>query len=101
MAVVQAYVGSWVVASNWVVQGSPPRTVTLAWVDQPSNEAGFKIERSPNGSTNWTQIGTTSAGVTTYHDMGLAPLTTYYYRVRAYNGTSNSPYSNAVGTTTP
>jgi len=87
--------------SNVRVAVVSPTGLRVVWDDNSQMETGFKIERSPNGSTNWTQIGTTSAGVTTYHDMGLAPLTTYYYRVRAYNGTSNSPYSNAVGTTTP
>ena len=93
-------VGRWIVSRSTVVQGSPPRTVTLAWSDGSSNEAGFKIERSPDGTTNWTQIGTTGAGALTYADIGVAPLTTYYYRVRAYNAASNSAYSNVVSVTT-
>ena len=30
--------------------------ITLNWTDNASDETGFKIERSPDGSTGWTQI---------------------------------------------
>jgi hypothetical protein len=92
--------GRWTVSSDWVIQESAPSNLTLAWQDNSSNEAGFKIERSLNGSTNWKEIGTTSANVTTYADTGLAPSTTYYYRVRAYNAAGTSAYSNTISGTT-
>jgi hypothetical protein len=34
--------------------------------------------------------------VTSYNVTGLAARTTYYYRVRAYNGNGTSPNSNVV-----
>lgn len=74
--------------------------INLSWTDNASNETGFKIERSPNGSTGWTQIGTTGADTTTYSDTGLTELNTYYYRVRAYNGSGDSSYSNTANATT-
>jgi hypothetical protein len=86
--------------------GTPPsltattvssREIDLSWPDV-SNEAGFKVERSPDGST-WTQIGTTPAGVTTYGDPGLTPTTTYFYRVRAFNGFGNGGYSPTANAT--
>jgi hypothetical protein len=81
----------------------------LTWIDTSTDETNFKIERSLNGST-WTQIATTSAGVTTYSATGLSAGTTYYFRVRATNVAGDSDYSNtdvaatesvAVDTTAP
>ncbi len=58
--------------------------VNLAWTDKSSNESGFKIQRSTDGTT-FARIATVSANVKTYGDTGLTPSTKYYYRVRAYN----------------
>ena len=98
--VVQSYGGGWAVASDWVIQSPPPRTITLTWQDNSADETGFKIERSLDGSTNWIEIGSTGANIVMYQDIGLAPSTTYYYRVRAYNATGASAYSNAISATT-
>lgn len=72
----------------------------LSWTDNSAGETGFKVERSANGTTGWTQIGTTAANDTTYSDTGLSPGATWYYRVCAYNATGNSAYSNVVSVTT-
>ena len=73
--------------------------INLSWADNSSNETGFKIERSINGST-FAQIGTAGANTTAYASTGLAASTKYYYRVRAYNSGGNSSYSNTVSATT-
>ena len=57
-------------------------------------KSGFKVERSANG-VDYTEIATLGAGVTSYTNSGLSALTTYYYRVQAYNSAGNSSYSNA------
>jgi hypothetical protein len=67
----------------------------LTWVDNSNNETGFKIERSIDGVT-FAQIATAGANIVTYSDATLAANATYTYRVRAYNSTGNSPYSNAA-----
>ncbi len=71
--------------------------INLIWQDKSSNEAGFKIERSLNGS-NFSEIGQVSANITSYSDSGLSKATTYYYRVRAFTvsgkKTTYSGYSN-------
>jgi hypothetical protein len=82
------------------VSGTTDSQVSLAWTDNSTNETGFKIERSPNGSNSWSQIATVAANTTTYTDSGLAASTTYFYRVRAYNGDGDSPYTNVVSATT-
>src|SRR5262245_19195022 len=85
----------------WGVQPATSPTATLRWDYGASVGVAFKVERSPNGSTNWVEIGSTSTSVTYYQDTGLAPYTNYYYRIRAYNATSTSAYSNVVKVTTP
>jgi hypothetical protein len=73
--------------------------INLEWVDNSSNETGFKIERSPDGVT-WGQIGTVGADVKNYADTGLTASTTYIYRVLAYNGAGGSGPSNTASATT-
>ncbi len=73
--------------------------VNLAWSDNSTNETGFHIERSTNG-TSFTQIATVGAGVKTYSNTGLARNTLYYYRVNAFNAAGNSAYSNTANART-
>ncbi|WP_417908499.1 M6 family metalloprotease domain-containing protein [Candidatus Electronema sp. PJ] len=81
--------------SNLTATAVKGRRINLAWADNSSNETGFKIERSLNQSS-WTQIATTGANIRTYANSSLTIGTTYYYRVRAYNGSGNSAYSNTA-----
>jgi M6 family metalloprotease-like protein len=75
-------------------------TIGLSWSDNSNNETGFKIERSPNGSSSWSQIATVSANITSYNDTGLELATTYQYRVAAYNTYGYSDFSStATGST--
>lgn len=74
-------------------------SIDLVWTDNSSDETGFKIERSVDGVT-FAQIATVGAGVTSYADVGLAGGVTYHYRVRAYNDSGNSAYSNTANDTT-
>jgi subtilisin family serine protease len=73
--------------------------INLAWTDNSDNEAGFKIERSTDGS-NFSQIATVGANVTAYSNTGLARNKLYYYRVRAYNDGGDSAYSNVASAKT-
>lgn len=73
--------------------------IDLTWTDNATDETGFKVEQSPNGST-WTEVGTTGVGGTSYSATGLSPGATFYFRVRAYNGAGNSSYSNTASATT-
>src|SRR5688572_21898967 len=75
------------------------RQIDLAWSDNSSNETGFEIERSTDG-TNFTPRATVGANVTTFQDTGLAGSTTYWYRVNATNGGGDSAYSNVASATT-
>lgn len=59
-----------------------PTSVELSWtaVDTAEN---YRILRSETENGTYAQIGTTAA--TNYTDTGLAPETTYYYKIRAYS----------------
>jgi FtsP/CotA-like multicopper oxidase with cupredoxin domain len=97
-----------------VVPGTPPAApdgltatavsssaIDLSWNDKSDNESSFKIERS--GDTDpltYTPLDTVNANVNSYSDTGLAALTTYWYRVSAFNDDGESAYSNEVSATT-
>lgn len=75
------------------LQKTASTNVQLTWTDNSSDEDGFYIERSTDG-TNYSQVGSVAANVTTYDDNGLAANTLYYYQVQAYNSFGSSAYSN-------
>lgn len=74
--------------------------IDLSWTDADSREDGFKVDRSVAGLGAWVQIAQTSANVTTYADTGLAPQSTWDYRVRAFNAHGDSGWSNTATATT-
>ena len=67
--------------------------IALNWSDSAGNETGFQIEQSPD-EIDFSSVGTTSSNVTAYTATNLNPAVKYYYRVYAFNGAGNSPYSN-------
>jgi hypothetical protein len=83
--------------TNLRVASSSTGEINLAWNSNSFSETGYKIERSGDG-TNFTQIATST--VPSYQDIGLANGT-YYYRVRAFSATGNSPYSNTLQASVP
>jgi len=74
--------------------------INLSWTDNSSGESGFKIERKTGSGGTYSLVTATSTNVTIYSDTGLSESTTYYYRVRAYNSSGNSTYSNEASDTT-
>jgi len=74
--------------------------INLSWTDNATNETGFKIERKTGSGGTYSQIAAPTANATSYNDTGLDTATTYFYRVRASNGSGDSAYSGEASATT-
>jgi len=70
--------------------------IALSWDDNSTTESDYTVERSTDGNT-WSVI-TSTLGINTmsYVDTGRTENTLYYYRVKATNGATSSPYSAVV-----
>ncbi len=78
--------------------------IDLSWTDNTTIEDGFSIERAlQSGPTclSYTQIASTTANTVSYSDTGLSSMTSYCYRVKAFNFGGYSPASNVASSTTP
>jgi subtilisin family serine protease len=74
--------------------------IDLSWDDNAQQESGFEIERKTGSGGTYQQVATVADDITSYSDTGLSEVTTYTYRVRAYNGAGESDYSNEASATT-
>jgi hypothetical protein len=79
--------------SNLTARAISKSQVALAWVDNKSDESGFRIERSTDLVTfaEVAIVGPNSTSATVGH---LRRSTTYYFRVRAFTASSTTAYSN-------
>ncbi|MBI4187595.1 MAG: c-type cytochrome [Chloroflexi bacterium] len=76
--------------------------VNLTWLDNATNETGYRIDRATTSNFLTNLITTTvTANVTSYNDTTTAGSTTYYYRLYAFNSAGNSGASNIATVTTP
>lgn len=75
--------------------------INLAWSDNANNETGFTVDRATNSAFS---AGLTSSNVgantTSFQANGLAANATYFFRVRANNGTGSSGNSATASATT-
>lgn len=85
--------------SNLAAAAISKSQINLSWTDNSSNESGFSLERSSDGTT-FTALATLDANASSYSNTGLAAATTYYYRLRAFNDAGTSAYTASVSATT-
>jgi hypothetical protein len=78
---------------------NPTSSLALSWADNANNESGYSVERSGDGRS-FTQVAQAGANTGAWTDTGLNGGTVYYYRVRAFNGSGNSAYSNIASAQT-
>ena len=69
------------------LSGSAPSydKIDLTWIDNSSDELGFKLERRVAGEDAYTQIARLAADAESYTDSRVAGETAYDYRIRSYN----------------
>jgi chitodextrinase len=88
--------------SNLTATATSMSQVNLAWTASTDNVGvtSYLVERCQGaGCTSFAQIGTSTG--TTFSATGLAPSTSYSFRVRASDAANNlSPYSNTASATT-
>src|SRR5215467_13809386 len=70
--------------------------LTLNWVDNSGGAAKFTIERRMGTTGRYEPVATTGVGITTYTDSEIVGSVTYCYRVKAFNASGESGYSNEV-----
>ena len=70
-------------------------SVVLTWKDNARNETGFRLERKV-GRGRFQEILTLPANTTRVTVGELAPGTLYSFRVRAFNASGVSPYTEVV-----
>ena len=74
--------------------------VDMSWNDNSSNETGFEIDRcGAAGCSDFAEIARVATNVENYTDPSVS-FGTYRYRVRAFNSTAESGFSNIVEVST-
>jgi hypothetical protein len=86
--------------SNLVATAAPQR-ITLTWTNNATNATSIAIESRSNPNKPFSQIATVAPTATSFVNTGLRKRATYSYRIRAFNGTAASSYSNIASATTP
>lgn len=73
--------------------------LSLSWQDNADDEQGFTVERKDGASGTFVEVTSLGVDATTYVDADVVAGTEYCYRVRAFNASGSSDYSNeACGT---
>jgi titin len=73
--------------------------VSLTWTDMSWNEVEFSIERSDDGGSIFSQVGTTGANTAAYSDADVDVGSTYIYRIKAISDLDESNYSSTASAT--
>ncbi len=87
-----------VAPSNLIIKKISDYSVVLLWNDNSSNEIGFEIWRKDGGGGTYRRVKILPQNTISTIDDGISPFVDYYYKVRAYNNSGTSEFSNEAGT---
>ena len=76
-------------------------SISLAWQNNANNAMGYFIERSTSPASGFIPVGGVAPDVTTFTDTRFATRTTYYYRIRPSNSTTDNLSQNTTVDTSP
>jgi hypothetical protein len=96
--VIQAPTG---LAASAVIKNKKTATVTLSWADNSNNETGFLVQRAYDANFTSGVVNATVAGDVTSLKQDVGRGTTFFYRVHAFNDTTQSGWSNSTTVKTP
>lgn len=82
--------------SNLTAKAISSSGITLEWTDNSTGEEGFIVERKSAGS-DFVEVARTGSNIVKYMDTNLQAGKEYYYKVKAFNGTLYTYYTN-IGT---
>lgn len=85
--------------SNLVAKAVGADSISLTWKDNYDQEWGFRLERSTD-QQSWSQIASLAPNVESFVNTGLPTNTTFWYRIRWFDGERFSDYSNVASVTT-
>ena len=87
--------------ASLAVQPQSSSSVSSQWVDQSTNEMGFRVERSTDGGASWVTATNTGVDEAFAVDYNLAAEQQVCYRAIAFNGIGESAPSSTACTTPP
>jgi hypothetical protein len=87
-----------VAPSGLSARGVSGNQIVLDWTDNSTNETSYTLQRSVDNS-NWSTSFALDPNTTHFYSQDLAPLTKYYYRLRAENASGTSAWVSASDTT--
>ncbi|MCB9802463.1 IPT/TIG domain-containing protein [Candidatus Nomurabacteria bacterium] len=84
--------------SNLELTSNDGQGVRISWLDNSTNEDGFKVYRK-SSSVDWREIAATEANQNSFIDTSIIAEEVYNYKVLAYNDGGQSEFSDSITVT--
>jgi fibronectin type 3 domain-containing protein len=75
--------------------------ITVSWQEAASGVLGYNVYRSESPEGAYTRVGEESITAASYIDTDVAPLSGYYYKIKAVNMFGEGDFSDSVYAATP